>query len=256
MDTAIGVFSSRERAEQALKSLFDHDIPRHRIVYLTRFESESNATRLQLGEIASRLDTSSFAMDGVGPVFALGFGSDHTPGSAGAAAPAAVGASEDSGLFRSMLKDGCSVIVVRTASPNVAAVACEILDKFGLHMKKSPAPRNSVIFRQLPGAVVAELTGKIALTDGTQLLRESIHNFLAHGHNYILLDLERVQFIDSAGLGELVRSQATVRSRGGQLKLLRPSAGVRNLLQMTKLDQVFEILPDEFTALQALHASA
>ena len=88
------------------------------------------------------------------------------------------------------------------------------------------------------------------------MLRETVRNFLEHGHNRILLNLEGVDFIDSAGLGELVRSHASIRSRGGQLKLVNPSASVHHLLRITKLDRVFDIVPDEASALSSLRQAA
>jgi len=87
-------------------------------------------------------------------------------------------------------------------------------------------------------------------------LRETVRNFLEHGHNRILLNLEGVDFIDSAGLGELVRSHASIRSRGGHLKLVNPSASVHHLLRITKLDRVFDIVPDEASALSSLRQAA
>ena len=69
-------------------------------------------------------------------------------------------------------------------------------------------------------------------------------------------NLEGVDFIDSAGLGELVRSHASIRSRGGQLKLVKPSASVHHLFRITKLDRVFDIVPDEGSALSSLRQAA
>jgi len=46
--------------------------------------------------------------------------------------------------------------------------------------------------------------------------------------------------------------QVAVRSRGGQLTLVNPSPNVRQLLHITKVDRVFEIAPDELTALNRI----
>jgi anti-sigma B factor antagonist len=67
-----------------------------------------------------------------------------------------------------------------------------------------------------------------------------------------LLNLEGVDFIDSAGLGELVRAHASIRSRGGYLKLLKPRDTVLKLLQITKLDRLFDIGQDEVAALVSI----
>jgi anti-sigma B factor antagonist len=106
--------------------------------------------------------------------------------------------------------------------------------------------------RESNGAAIADFSGKIALAEGTGLLRATIQNFIQQGFTRILLNLELVDFIDSAGLGELVRTQTTLRSCGGQLKLVSPSANLDHLLHITKLHHIFDIAPDEFTALNSL----
>ena len=285
METAIGVFTTRERAEEAVKSLLEHHVPEDRIIYLTRSESEAKSMGKQLGAYAGGFvggaagmsagvaAATLLAIPGVGPVFALGFGAAALVGAAGAGTGAAIGAvvahdaaapapssgvgsSEDSEFFRRVLNEGHSVIVVRTESSQIASTACKILDGLGLSMNRRVTAKNTVTSRQLNGAVVADIVGKIALAEGTGMLRETVRNFLEHGHNRILLNLEGVDFIDSAGLGELVRTHASVRSRGGHLKLVNPSASVHHLLRITKLDRVFDIVPDEASALSSLRQAA
>jgi len=285
METAIGVFTARERAEEAVKSLLEHHVPEDRIIYLTRSENEAKNMGKQLGAGAGGFVGGAAGMSagvaaatlltipGVGPVFALGFGAAALVGTAeagtGAAigagvahdadAPApssAVGSSEDLEFFRRVLNEGHSVIVVRTESSQIASSACKVLDELGLSMNRRVTAKNTVTSRQLNGAVVADIVGKIAHVEGTGMLRDTVRNFLEHGHNRILLNLEGVDFIDSAGLGELVRTHASVRSRGGHLKLVNPSASVHHLLRITKLDRVFDIMPDEVSALSSLRASA
>ena len=285
METAIGVFTTRERAEEAVKSLLEHHVPEDRIIYLTRSESEAKSMGKQLGAYAGGFvggaagmsagvaAATLLAIPGVGPVFALGFGAAALVGAAGAGTGAAIGAvvahdaaapapssgvgsSEDSEFFRRVLNEGHSVIVVRTESSQIASTACKILDGLGLSMNRRVTAKNTVTSRQLNGAVVADIVGKIALADGTGMLREMVRKFLEHGHNRILLNLEGVDFIDSAGLGELVRSHASIRSRGGHLKLVNPSASVHHLLRITKLDRVFDIVPDEASALSSLRQAA
>jgi anti-sigma B factor antagonist len=281
MDTAVGVFASRERAEEAVKSLLEHQVPQERIIYLTRWENDARSIEKQLGEYsgnpiggpvgrAAWLSAAApLAIPGVGPIFALGFGAATMLGLAGAVTEASIDAissetpgvpvssygtasSEDLAFFKRVLNEGHSVVIVRAESFQIAAKACEILDRLGISMKKGASPKSSVSLRQVSGAVVADMVGKLALAEGTGLLRETVQNFLKHGHSRIVLNLERIDFIDSAGLGELVRAYETVRGQQGQLKLVKPSAKVHELLRITKLDRVFEIEPDEFTALNSL----
>ena len=83
------------------------------------------------------------------------------------------------------------------------------------------------------------------------MLRDTIRQLSEQGNHFILLNLEGVDFIDSAGLGELVRTHATIRSHGGNLPA-DPSRTVHDLLRITKLDRVFDIERDEVTALDSL----
>ena len=108
----------------------------------------------------------------------------------------------------------------------------------------------------MDGPVIADLVGKIALSEGTILLRDTIHDFLKQGNNRIILNLADVDFIDSAGLGELVRALASVRSHSGQLKLVNPSENVHKLLRITKLNHDFDIENGEASAPMSLRQSS
>ena len=65
------------------------------------------------------------------------------------------------------------------------------------------------------------------------------------GNKKILLNLRDVDYIDSSGLGELVNAFTSMRSQGGELKLLNLTKRVRALLQITKLLTIFDITDDE-----------
>ncbi len=86
------------------------------------------------------------------------------------------------------------------------------------------------------------------------MLREVVRELIDKGGRKILLDLYEVGYVDSSGLGELVKTYTTVCSKGGQLKLVRISKRVQDLLQMTKLHAIFDIQPDEATAIQSFQA--
>lgn len=268
MDTTIGIFATQDRAEEAIVRLLQKRIPEYRIVYLTRSRADADSVGRQVQSREPQNSSSaphvvregSLAHAG-GTMFALDFSKSPSP----AASPdssdffaslVGTASSQDSEFFQRVLDEGHSVVIVRTNSAHAAAGACEIFDSCALHMKRSGSARTSVIFRRVPGGALAEFTGRFALTEGTPLLRESVQNFLAFGYTRILLDLERIEYLDSAGLGELVRSHATVRNHGGHLTIIRPSDGVLRLLQITKLDKVFDIATDQSTALRALRTSA
>ena len=269
METAIGVFATRDRAAEAVQELLRSGVPEDSIVFLTRSETDAQAVGQQFGAYTGDFVASApdvvLAAPGIGPVFALGFGGAALLGLVGSAPGANLaqdgnpsGTASGTGLpidvasFRRVLNEGHSLVVVRTDYFQIATSSCEILNRLGLAMKKGADSQSMVSTREADGAVIADFDGKIALADGTRLLRDTVCDFLALGHRRILLNLEGVDFIDSAGLGELVRAHASIRSRGGYLKLLKPRDTVLKLLQITKLDHLFDIEQDELAALVSI----
>lgn len=104
--------------------------------------------------------------------------------------------------------------------------------------------------RRAVGSVeLVELSGKITIGEGEADLREEMHELIATGHPHIIIDMEKVGFMDSAGLGELVACSKLARERGGRIKLLRPSGKVADLLNLTKISEIFEIFEDEGEAI-------
>jgi len=102
--------------------------------------------------------------------------------------------------------------------------------------------------REVGVITLVDLSGRIALGEGSALLRKTIRDLLDGGNNKILLNLGAVNYIDSSGIGELVSGFTAVRSRGGELKLLHLTKKVHDLLQITKLFTVFDVYTDEPTA--------
>ena len=78
----------------------------------------------------------------------------------------------------------------------------------------------------------------------------------AEWYNQIVLNLEKVDHVDSAGIGELVRSHTTARKAGGHLKLAAPNSRVTEMLKMTSLHSVFDVYGDEAAAVQSFAKSA
>lgn len=105
--------------------------------------------------------------------------------------------------------------------------------------------------RQVDGIAVVDVSGRVTLGEETKLLRETIRGLLGEGHKEILLNLGEVWYIDSAGIGELVSAFTSVRNRGGELKLLKLTKRVREVLQITKLYTVFDIRDDEAAAIKS-----
>ena len=110
--------------------------------------------------------------------------------------------------------------------------------------------------RQNGGVAIVDLAGKITLGEGSGLLRSTIKDLVTAGHKAILLNLKDVSYLDSAGLGEMVGSYATVTHQGGQIKLLNVQSKVHDLLQITKLYTVFAAYSDEAEAVRSFAAAA
>jgi len=105
--------------------------------------------------------------------------------------------------------------------------------------------------REVGAISVVDLSGRIALGEGSALLRKTIRDLLDAGNTRILLHLGDINYIDSSGIGELVSGFTAVRSRGGELKLLHLTKKVHDLLQITKLFTVFDVYTDEPTAVRS-----
>ena len=98
---------------------------------------------------------------------------------------------------------------------------------------------------------VVDFSGRITLGEGSALLRDTIRNLTSIGKKKILLNLADVDYIDSAGIGELVGAYTTVANASGELKLLNLTKRVHDLLQITKLVTVFVVQNEEWTAIHS-----
>jgi anti-sigma B factor antagonist len=285
LDTAIGVFGSRERAEEAVKELLDKHVPKDSIVFLTRSENEATALATELGTYAGGFiggaaglsagvaAATLFLIPGIGQVFALGVGATALLGFLGSQTGAAIGkalsddeetpkpnsannSSGDAALFLEPLKQGRSLVVVRTDSREAAATACATLDRLGMSMQARAAAKMQAATRQIGEITIVDISGRIMLGEGNVMLREIMVDLLEKGHKHILLNLAEVTHVDSAGIGELVRTHTSVRKQGGHVKLVSPSKKVHELLQMTMLSAVFDVQPDEPTAIRSFGLSS
>lgn len=102
--------------------------------------------------------------------------------------------------------------------------------------------------RLVKNVLIVDTIGELRLGEGTDVIRNMVRQQLEQGYKNILLNLRDVRHIDSAGVGELMSCYTSVRNQGGQLKLMNLSKNVHNLLQITKLYTIFEVVEDEDTA--------
>jgi anti-sigma B factor antagonist len=105
--------------------------------------------------------------------------------------------------------------------------------------------------REVAHVIVLDVKGRIVLGDEIGVLRDAVRGLVADGKKKIILNLADVDYIDSSGVGELVGCFTTVRNAGGELKLLKLSQKVQDVLYVTKLYTVFDIREDEFTAVKS-----
>jgi anti-sigma B factor antagonist len=117
--------------------------------------------------------------------------------------------------------------------------------------------------RQTRDVTILDLNGRLSLGEALAfgpgsglVLSETIREFAKKGQKKILLNLASVTYVDSSGVGQLVGALTTARNQSGDIKLLKPSVHVLDLLKTTKLDGVFDIHEDETAAIQSFSRSA
>jgi anti-sigma B factor antagonist len=105
--------------------------------------------------------------------------------------------------------------------------------------------------RAVGSVMILDLKGKITLGEGDEALKDKINSLIMQGHKQMVLNLAEVPYIDSAGLGEIVRTYTTVSRQGGKLKLVNLTKRITDLLSITKLLTVFETFDTEQEALKS-----
>lgn len=108
--------------------------------------------------------------------------------------------------------------------------------------------------RKIGNVIILDLKGKLTLGDGDELLRSTVSRLVQAGSKQIVLNLGDVPYIDSAGLGEVVRTYTTVKKQDGTLKLLNLTKRIQDLLAITKLLTVFETFDNEAEAVVSFSA--
>ena len=110
--------------------------------------------------------------------------------------------------------------------------------------------------RQAGDVTILDVKGKLTLGAGDEVLKDKINSLVMQGRKKLILNLAEVPYIDSAGLGEIVRTYTTVSRQGGSLKLLNLTKRITDLLAITKLLTVFETYENEADAVRSFTASA
>jgi anti-anti-sigma factor len=103
--------------------------------------------------------------------------------------------------------------------------------------------------RNHQGVTIICPEGKITLGDGDQELGEAVRTCLEQGARKIIINLEKVSYLDSSGVGELVGCYTSIKNKGGELRICGMNARIFNLIKMTSLHSVFEVKDTEEEAL-------
>src|SRR4026209_476193 len=108
--------------------------------------------------------------------------------------------------------------------------------------------------RTVGAVTILDLSGKLTIGDGAQLLKDKSESLVFQGRNQVIVNLAAVPYIDSGGLGQLVACYTTLAKAGGRLKLLNVSTRNHDLLSITKLVAVFDTFDNERDAIESYSA--
>jgi anti-sigma B factor antagonist len=103
--------------------------------------------------------------------------------------------------------------------------------------------------REVDGAHVVVLDGRIVLGEESQALRQKLKSLIAEGNKKIILNMDNIKYIDSAGLGILVAAHVSAKLQGASLILSNLGTKFQEILQITKLVTVFQVFTTEAAAI-------
>jgi len=103
--------------------------------------------------------------------------------------------------------------------------------------------------RHIGGVTILDLQGKLTIGAGAELLRDTVASIAFQGDKRILLNLAGVPYMDSGGLGELVRCSMAAQKAAGSVKLVNLTSKITDLLTITKLLNVFDTYDSEAAAI-------
>ncbi|MBZ5560819.1 MAG: bifunctional UDP-N-acetylglucosamine diphosphorylase/glucosamine-1-phosphate N-acetyltransferase GlmU [Acidobacteriia bacterium] len=110
-------------------------------------------------------------------------------------------------------------------------------------------PRATFTVREVGAVTVCEVGGRLTMGEPVELFRNTIHAQMDSGRALILVNLAKLMYIDSAGLGELAKAQMAAQKAGGRVKFCGVNDRVLPQIRAAKLDRVLEIFSDESAAL-------
>ena len=183
-----------------------------------------------VGATAGCVGAALALIPGFGQVFALGVGGAALLGYLGSRAGESLAtglaenqrrpkptdekkSAEEAAHLLEVLKNGRSLVLVQTEFHEVAGKASGVLDRLGLGSQSPTQSSPQTSTRLVDGVSVVDQRGRIAFGQGTTALRETIAGLLARGNKSVVLNLQDVDFVDSSGIGELVRGHMATKSK-------------------------------------------
>lgn len=106
--------------------------------------------------------------------------------------------------------------------------------------------------RGIGSVAILSISGDVVLNGSGRKLAATVRRLLGQNYRHIVLDLGRVRYVDSSGLGELVEAFSAVRNRNGSISLAHVSRRLSDLLIVTRLFTVFDYFDDEQEAVEDL----
>jgi anti-sigma B factor antagonist len=113
-----------------------------------------------------------------------------------------------------------------------------------------------LIQRDVQGIAVLDLVGKLTSSEGAGKLGGRVATLVADGRMQVVLNLGRLSYMDSSGLGEMVSCYSRMHKVGGAIKLAQTTARIQDLLAITRLVTVFDSYDTEDLALASFAIAA
>jgi anti-sigma B factor antagonist len=104
---------------------------------------------------------------------------------------------------------------------------------------------------QAGSVTVLRVTGRLTLSEGAGRVKEKLGSVLAEGHRHVVLNMGGVTYVDSSWLGELVASHKAAVDHGAIVRLATAGPRLQQLIELTKLDSVFDIHDTEAAAIES-----
>ena len=105
--------------------------------------------------------------------------------------------------------------------------------------------------RSVGDVIILDLEGRLVVEDGVTPFNDRMNALVRHGRKKILLNFERVTYLDSSGVGAVVWKYVTARKQNASVKLLNLTRKSHNVLMITKLLTVLETFDSEQLAIDS-----